>query len=108
MFDCYRDKECNCDNIGEIYKGEDTNAFGQNFLTINAKIPEGWVISKLELIIENLLPIVIYNPVFPLDINLNKIQTQQLHKINKVKLVIYDSLGRRRICDGQIIIKTKD
>lgn len=31
-----------------IYKGDDTNAFGQNLLKINFTTPEDWNISKAE------------------------------------------------------------
>lgn len=107
MYNCCDDDECKYDKDNEIYRGEDTDAFGQNFLTINATIPEGWVISKAEVVIENLLPIIINSPTFPLHVNLSRTQTNQLHKTNKVRLNIYDTLGRKKICDGYIVIKTK-
>ena len=96
-----------CDDKNTIFQGDDTSAFGQNFLKINATIPEGWQISKVELRIGNLPLFVFENPVFPLFVNLDSDQTRMLEKTNEVYMAVYDVNGKKITCKGSIIIKSK-
>ena len=91
-----------------IWKNDDTGAFGNNFLTIKAKIPEGYTVSKAKLKIGN-LPVMTFNaPDFPLVINLSSAQTRSLQQQNSVYLAIYDDLGRKATCKGTITFIAKD
>ena len=91
-----------------IYKGDDTNAFGQIFLTINGHIPEGFVVSKAVVKIGT-LPLFIYeNPVFPLIIQLEEELTSKLDRRNNVYMKVYDANGKGRTCNGTIVIEAKD
>lgn len=111
MTNCYNDDYCPIDdnNDNAIYKGEDTDAFGQQFLTINITVPDGWVISKAELTIGKLTPIIFNSPEPPyvLHVSLNRSQTKQLERSNKARLAIFDTSGKKKILDGTVIIKTK-
>lgn len=91
-----------------IYKGDDTNAFGQIFLVINATLPEGYIISKAEVKIGNLPIFTFDNPVFPLSIELTHEMTLKLDDRNNVYMKVYDSLGRGQTCCGTVVIEAKD
>lgn len=91
-----------------IYRGDDTNAFGRIFLTVNATIPDGFVVSKVEIAIGK-LPLFVYeNPEFPLYIELTSDMTKKLEDKNNVYMKAYDNFGRGQTCKGTIVIETRD
>lgn len=91
-----------------IYKGDDTDAFGGSFLTINATIPTGYTVSKAEIKIGILEPIEIDNPVFPLQISLSSGQTTLLMNKNNIHMAVYDEEGRKATCKGVITFNAKE
>lgn len=97
-----------CKNSVSIFKGDDTGAFGGNFLTVNANIPTGYNISKAEIKIGILEPVVVNNPVFPLRINLTSEQTALLMNKNNIYMAVYDDLGRKATCKGVISFNAKE
>ena len=97
-----------CNNT-YIYKGDDTGAFGATFLIINASIPTGYNVSKAEVKIGILDPIVIENPEFPLSINLTSEQTSLLMNRNDIYMAVYDDQGRKATCrKGVITFKARE
>lgn len=91
-----------------IYKGDDTGGFGGTFLTVYAKIPEGYAVSKAKIKIGN-LPVFTYtDPVFPLQINLTSAQTRQLATQNECYMAVYDGAGRKRTLKGTLKFVAKD
>ena len=64
-----------------IYRFDDTAAFGQDFIIINAIIPDGWEISKAVWKAGNIVK-EFQNPVFPIKINLTSEETGQLQSLN--------------------------
>ena len=86
-----------------IYQGDNTEAFGGNFLIINisSELKELPIISRAEIRIENIIK-KIENPVFPLIINLNERETSQLKKMNKIYMALYDIDGKKRTCSGSL------
>lgn len=88
-----------------IHKGDDTNAFDFDFLTINLENASEYVISKAEVRIGNIKK-VFNNPVFPLHISLNKEETEQLNEYsNKCYMAIYDENNRKYTCEGTLSFK---
>ena len=88
-----------------IHKGDDTDAFGFGFLTINLENAQDYIISKAEVRI-GVIKKIFSNPVFPLHISLNKAETKQLNEYsNKCYLAIYDSEGKKYTCEGTLTFK---
>lgn len=97
---------CN-DNLETVYQGDDTGAFGQHFLHVDARIPEGFEVSKVDILITGLEPITVENPVFPFDVNLDSEQTSMLAQYNEIKMVAFDMQGRPQTCEGGICFGAK-
>ena len=88
-----------------IHKGDDTDAFGFSFLTVNLDNPHNYVISKAEIRIGTVKKIFL-NPVFPLQVSLNKEETAILSEVNnECHMAIYDSQGKKWTCDGHVSFK---
>lgn len=90
-----------------LFQGDNTQAFGGNFLTINitseTPIP---TITKAEVRIGCIYR-VIKNPVFPLTINLSEEETEKLSTKNTAYMAIWDILNRKKTCMGSITIDTQ-
>ena len=84
-----------------LYKGDDTNAFNNKFLTIDLEGIENVTISKAEFKCGTILK-TFENPTFPLQIDLNCEETKKLLRTNCCYLAVYDELGRKRTCKGNI------
>ena len=84
----------------KYFKGDDYNAFGQEWAIIEADIPEEWIVSKAELKVGNLPKMVFNNPVFPFPVNLEAYQTANLKDVNTCYLAIYDEEGRKQTLEG--------
>lgn len=94
--------------MSAIYKGDNSGAFGNNFITIKANIPEGHVVSKAQFKVGNLPVMTFTNPDFPIVVNLTPAQTRQLQQQNTCYLAVYDELGRKATCKGTITFVAKD
>ena len=86
--------------MAKYYKGDDFNAFGQEWALIEIDIPEEWIISKAELKIGDLPKMTFNYPVFPLPVNLESYQTSNLKDVNECYLAIYDEEGRKLTLNG--------
>ena len=73
--------------MARYYKGDDFNAFGQEWALVEVDIPEDWVVAKAELRVGNLPKMTFY-------------QTSNLKDINECYLAIYDEEGRKLTLDG--------
>lgn len=88
-----------------IRKGDDTDAFGFGFLTINLTDADQYVITKAEVRI-GVIKKTFESPTFPLHISLNRTETKQLNEFNnKCYLAIYDSEGKKYTCEGSLSFK---
>lgn len=87
-----------------IYKGDDTGAFGNTFIRINIKNPEGKEITKAQFVVNGGCPYLepVENPVFPMDINFTSEQTEKMCSSNTGKLIVWDSNNLRSTCKGSI------
>lgn len=89
-----------------IYKGDDTNAFGQNFIKIDLTGAEGYTISK---VIFQCGPIqkVYTRPQFPIYVNFNHNESNRLQQNSVCYLQIFDEKGRRQTCEGTLSFTAK-
>lgn len=91
-----------------IYKGDDSAAFNNSFITIKANIPDGQSVTKAKFKVGNLPVMTFDNPQFPIVVNLTPAQTRQLQQQNTCYLAVYDELGRKATCKGTITFVAKD
>lgn len=84
-----------------IFKGDNSGAFGNNFITINLENPLGYTISKA-IFVCGCIQKSFDNPVFPIVINFSSQETAQLRSSNTCYLVAYDSEGRQKTCKGTL------
>lgn len=90
-----------------IFKGDDSGAFGNNFITINLDNPLGYPISKA-IFVCGCIQKPFKNPVFPLRINLTSQETTKLRSSNVCYLVVYDSEGRQKTCQGSLTFNAQN
>jgi hypothetical protein len=88
-------------NRTTIYKGDDTNAFGQNFIKIDLVGSEGYTISKC---IFQCGPIqkVYIKPQFPIYVNFSKMESKRLNQLSECYLQVFDEKGLRQTCKGTL------
>lgn len=87
--------------INTVYKGDDTAAFGNTFITINLENPLGYTISKA-IFVCGCIQKTFENPVFPLTINLTGAETAKLNYTNVCYLVVFDENGLQKTCNGTL------
>ena len=90
-----------------IYKGDDTGAFGNQFITINLDNPDEYIISKA-IFICGCFQRTYKNPIFPLVVNLSSEETAQLKSTNICYLVVFDEEGRQKTCKGQLVFSAQN
>lgn len=86
--------------MAKYFKGDDFNAFGQEWARIELDLPEDWVVSKAKFKVGNLPSINLNNPVFPEGITLDSSQTSNLKDVNTCYMAIYDEEGRKQTLEG--------
>ena len=91
-----------------IQRGDNTRAFGSNFLRIYLNNPNHLFISKAVFHINGELEKVYENPVFPLNVNFTGEETMKLKQDNTCKLALWDDSGRRRTADGKFTFFVKE
>lgn len=84
------------------YKGDNTGAFGNKFITIKLKNPKEYVITKAQPVVNGGCPYIepVVNPEFPLVVNFTSEQTEKLRSTNVCNLVVWDEQDREKQCDG--------
>ena len=84
-----------------LRNGDNTRAFGGNFITMfidnPAQIPVSKVIFSVGCIVKTY-----ENPQFPLYINFNSKETEALNYINTGYLTAFDQFGQQMTCEGSI------
>lgn len=84
-----------------IFKGDNSAAFGNNFITINLDNPLGYEISKAVFVC-GCIQKTFENPTFPLVINFTSEETANFKTSNVCYLVVFDSEGRQKTCKGSL------
>ena len=90
------------------YKGDDFDAFDQEWALIELDIPEDWIVSRAELKVGNLPVLVFEDPIFPIPVNLESYQTSNLKDVNTCYLAIYDEKGRKQTLDSSWTFVAED
>lgn len=90
-----------------IYKGDNTGAFGNTFITINLANPNNYEVSKV-IFVCGCIQKTYKNPQFPLTVNLTSKETETLKPSNVCYLVAYDSEGRQKTCQGTLTFKSQN
>ena len=90
-----------------VYKGDDTGAFGNQFITITVKNPDLYPISKIEIITNSscCIPIKTFTDAdnfqretITLTVNYSSDESAKFNSTNTVKLVAYDMQGLQKTC----------
>lgn len=89
-----------------LFRGDDTDAFGSSFITINIETEVGVIISKAVFQCGRITK-EFTNPVFPLEISLTATETDGLSSTNKCYLAVWDENGKKRTCEGSLNFATQ-
>ena len=89
-------------------RGDDWNAFGEEWALIEADIPEDWVVTKAEFKVGDLPKMTFLNPVFPIPVSLEGYQNKNLKDVVSCYLAIYDEEGRKKTLDGSWTFMTDE
>ena len=90
-----------------LYKGDDTNAFGEHFIRINRPTnTDEYVITK---VIFQCGPIqkVYRNPVFPIYVDFNSAESRKLSQTSECYLQVFDEKGLKKTCNGSLVFTAK-
>lgn len=82
------------------YKGDDYDAFDQEWAEVDFDCPEDWVVSRAEIRIGNLPVLIFPEPIFPFPLSLSSAQTSALKDTNKVTMAVYDTRNRKQTVEG--------
>lgn len=98
-----------------IYKGDDTGAFGNTFITLKVKNPELLAISKLVLSINGGCITKTFTDAhnfqaeeIVLRINFSSAETAKLNVSNTVNLIAYDEQGKQSTCRQSVSFSAKN
>lgn len=93
--------------MANITCGDNTAAFGNNFLTISLDNQSGEPIVVTKAVFAcGPIRIEFTEPEFPLKVNLTEEQTSQLSCKNTCYLAVWDEEGRKLTCEGTLIFNT--
>lgn len=94
--------------MASINRGDNTGAFGNDFLRIYLNNPNNLHIQRALIQINGDLEKEFYDPTFPIRINFTGAETEILHQVNVCKLVLWDEYGRRKTADGKFTFFVKE
>lgn len=89
-----------------LYRGDDTDAFGSSFITINIETEVGVTISRAVFQCGTIKK-VFDAPIFPLSVELTASETKGLPVNNTCYLAVYDENGKKRTCEGSLVFATQ-
>lgn len=92
----------------KYFKGDDFDAFDQEWASIEVDIPENWEVSRAELKVGDLPTMTFYNPTFPITVSLNSQQTSNLKYVNTCYLALYDRRSRKQTLEGSWTFVAED
>lgn len=94
--------------MASINRGDNTRAFGGDFLRIYLNNPNNLIITKAVFQVNGDLEKEFIDPTFPLRVNFTGEDTYKLQQMNVCKLALWDSHGRRRTADGKFTFFVKE
>lgn len=89
-----------------LFRGDDTDAFGSSFITINIETEVEVTITKAVFQCGTIKK-VFDDPTFPLSVELTAEETKGLPANNLCYLAVYDSNGKKRTCSGSLQFSTQ-
>lgn len=89
-----------------LFRGDDTDAFGNSFITINLATTISVTITKAVFQC-GIITKEFENPVFPLEVELTANETKTLGSQNKCYLAVFDADNKKRTCEGYLTFSTK-
>lgn len=89
-----------------LYRGDDTDAFGSSFITINLATTISGTITKAVFQCESIKK-VFEDPTFPLSIELSASETKALKANNTCYLAVWDENNKKRTCEGSLTFNTQ-
>lgn len=90
----------------DVTNNDDTDSFGMYLLRINLRNHTDQVVTKAELRIGDTVKQFI-NPVFPLQVNLTRYESQLLKQKNCAYLAVWDANNKKRTCNQKAIITSR-
>lgn len=84
----------------KYYKGDDYDAFDEEWALIDPDLPEDWVVYKAVFKVGDLPAMTFLNPVFPIPVSLTSEQSINLKDVNTCYMAIYDYKGRKKTLNG--------
>lgn len=94
--------------MASINRGDNTGAFGTDFLRIYLNNPNNLYIQKAVFQVNGSLEKEFIDPIFPLRVNFTGQETEMLCQVNHCKLALWDASGRRRTADGKFTFFVKE
>lgn len=91
-----------------INKGDNTGAFGTNFLKIYLNNPNHLYIQRAIFQVNGDLEKEFIDPIFPIKVNFTGAETELLQQVNHCKLALWDGHGRRRTAEGKFTFFVKE
>lgn len=89
-----------------LYRGDDTDAFGSSFITIELESELTVTISRAVFQCGSIKK-VFDDPIFPLSIELTAQETKSLSVNNVCYLAVWDNEGKKRTCQGSLQFSTQ-
>ena len=94
--------------MSKYYKGDDFDAFDEEWVIVEFDIPEEWVVSKAKVKIGNLPAILIPDPNRIEYLTLDSSQSASLKDVNACYAAIYDERGRKKTLEGSWTFVAED
>jgi len=89
-----------------LYRGDDTDAFGSSFITINLATTMEVTITRAVFQC-GVIKKVFDDPVFPLQIELSTLETRMLPSNNVCYLAVWDENNKKCTCSGSLVFSTQ-
>ena len=89
-----------------LYRGDDTDAFGSSFITINLATSITATITRAVFQCETIKKS-FEDPTFPLSVELTALETRALQGTNTCYLAVWDENGKKRTCEGSLNFNTQ-
>lgn len=92
----------------KYYKGDDYDAFDEEWVLIDPELPEDWIVSRADFKVGDLPTMRFIDPVFPIPVSLTSEQSINLKDVNTCYMVVYDEKGRKKTLDGSWTFVAED
>lgn len=89
-----------------LYRGDDTDAFGSSFITIDLATNIAGTITRAVFqcgVVKKIFD----DPVFPLSVELTALETKTLKADNLCYLAVWDENNKKRTCSGSLQFSTQ-